>query len=100
MAQYLSQEWLDDYRSLSQDQPPRAGASLVMQYRVTAGPEGDVDYYWVLDEGRIAEAHLGAHPSPEFTVNLAYEDAAKVQKGELDASAAFMQGKMRVSGNM
>lgn len=100
MANYLSQEWLDEYRTLSQDQPTRPGASVTMQYHVTGGPDGDLDYYWVLDEGRIAEAQLGAHPSPEFTINLTSDDAAKVQQGELDPSAAFMQGKMKVTGNM
>jgi putative sterol carrier protein len=29
-----------------------------------------------------------------------YDDAAKVQSGELDATAAFMQGKVKVAGNM
>ena len=100
MAKYLSQEWHDQFRNLSQDQPTRPGASVTMQYHVTGGPDGDLEYYWVLDEGRIAEAKVGAHPSPEFTLNLAYEDAAKVQKGEMDPSAAFMQGKMKVTGNM
>jgi putative sterol carrier protein len=31
---------------------------------------------------------------------MTYDDAMKVQKGELDANAAFMQGRMKVSGNM
>ncbi|MDQ1500651.1 MAG: hypothetical protein QOI86_3991 [Actinomycetota bacterium] len=100
MAKYLSQEWLDDWRTLSQEQPERPGASVMMQYHVTGGPEGDTDYYWVLDEGRIAEAKLGKHPAPEFTMTLTYEDGAKVEKGELDPSAAFMQGKLKVAGNM
>jgi putative sterol carrier protein len=29
-----------------------------------------------------------------------YEDAMRIQKGELDANAAFMQGRIKVSGNM
>ena len=29
-----------------------------------------------------------------------YEDAMKIQKGELDANAAFMQGRVKVTGNM
>jgi putative sterol carrier protein len=33
-------------------------------------------------------------------MTISYEDAAAVQKGELDANAAFMQGKMKVSGNV
>jgi putative sterol carrier protein len=31
---------------------------------------------------------------------MAYDDAAKIQKGEIDTNAAFMQGRMKVTGNM
>jgi putative sterol carrier protein len=33
-------------------------------------------------------------------MTIAYDDAAAVQRGELDANAAFMSGKMKVSGNV
>src|SRR5687767_4798549 len=76
MAKYLTQEWLDETRKLAESQPERPGASAKMQYVVTGGPDGD------------------------FTMTLTYDDSVKVQKGELDANAAFMQGRMKVTGNM
>jgi putative sterol carrier protein len=39
-------------------------------------------------------------PDPEVTMTQTYEDAQKIQKGELDANAAFMQGRIKVTGNM
>ena len=33
-------------------------------------------------------------------MTLTATDSVKVQKGELDANAAFMQGRMKVAGNM
>ena len=33
-------------------------------------------------------------------MTIGYDDAAAVQRGDLDANAAFMQGKMKVSGNV
>ena len=42
----------------------------------------------------------GTIDSAHFTMTTAYDDAAKVQRGEIDATAAFMQGKMKVAGNM
>lgn len=100
MPQYLSQEWLDEFVTLAADQPTRPGATVRIQYKVTGGPAGDIDYYWVIDEGKILEAKLGTIGDSDFAMTSAYEDQAKIQKGELDATAAFMQGKMKVTGNM
>ena len=100
MAKYLSQEWLDEGRKLAEDQPVRPGATAKMQYVVTGGPEGDVKYYWVLENGKILESQLGEDSNADFTITTTYEDSKKIQDGELDANAAFMQGRMKVTGNM
>ena len=100
MAKYLSQEWLDEGRKLSQEFPERPGATARMQFAVTGGPGGDVRYYQVLDNGKILESTLGEDPNADFTITTTYEDSKKIQEGELDANAAFMQGRMKVTGNM
>jgi putative sterol carrier protein len=100
MAKYLTQEWLDEARKMAEDQPVRPGATAKIQYHTTGGPEGDVRYYWVLEDGKLLESQLGDVPDADFTLTMTYEDASKVQKGELDPNAAFMQGRMKVSGNM
>jgi putative sterol carrier protein len=100
MPQYLSQEWLDEFRTMAEDQPVRPGATVKVQYVATGGPDGDVKYYWILDEGKILEAQLGTIPDADFTMTTSYDDAAKVQRGDIDATAAFMQGRMKVAGNM
>ena len=100
MPKYLSQAWLDKARALAQDQPERPGASATMQFVVTGGPDGDVKYYWVLQDGVLAEACVGELPDAEVTMTTGYQDSVAIQKGELDANAAFMQGKTKVTGNM
>jgi putative sterol carrier protein len=100
MAKYLTQEWLDMQRELAQDFPERPGATARMQYKVTGAPEGDVSYFTVIENGKILENSLGEDPDAEFTLSQTYEDSVKVLKGELDANAAFMQGKVKVTGNM
>jgi putative sterol carrier protein len=100
MAKYLTQEWLDEARKLAEDQPVRPGATARIQYHTTGGPEGDVRYYWILEDGKLLDSQLGDIPDADFTLTMTYEDASKVQKGELDPNAAFMQGRMKVSGNM
>lgn len=100
MAKYLSQEWLDLQRELSQEFPERPGATARMQYVVTGTPDGDVSFYTVIENGKMLENQLGEDSQAEFTLTRSYEDAMKIDKQELDANAAFMQGRMKVTGNM
>lgn len=100
MPQYLSQDWLDEGRGLAAGQPERPGATARMQYVVTGGPDGDIKYWWRLEDGKLLESELGTLDDPDFTMTLSYEDSVKIQQGELDANAAFMQGRMKVAGNM
>ncbi|CAN5560025.1 hypothetical protein BH20ACT2_BH20ACT2_13410 [soil metagenome] len=100
MAKYLSQEWLDLQKELGQDFPERPGATARMQYVVTGAPDGDVSYYTVIDNGKMLENTLGVDDQAEFTLTTGYDDSVKILKGELDANAAFMQGRMKVTGNM
>jgi putative sterol carrier protein len=101
MAKYLTQEWLDLNRELAQEFPEKPGATARMQNVVTGGPDGDVSYYQVIENGKMVEANLGEDPEgAEFTITSTYDDSVKIAKGELDANAAFMQGRMKVTGNM
>ena len=96
MHKYLSQEWLDAGRELAQEFPERPGAPARLQYHVIGTPSGDVHYYWVVENGNLQESTLGADPDAEITLSMSYDDAVKMQKGELDANAAFMQGRIKV----
>ena len=100
MAKFLSQEWLDLQKDLAQEFPERPGATARMQYKVTGGPDGDVAFYTVIENGKMLENALGDDPQAEFTMSVGYDDFAKTSKGELDANAAFMQGRLKVTGNM
>jgi predicted lipid carrier protein YhbT len=100
MAKYLTQEWLDIGKDLSQEFPDRPGATARMQFVTTGAPEGDVAYYQVLENGKILESVLGEDPNADFTITSTYDDSVKIAKQELDANAAFMQGRMKVTGNM
>jgi putative sterol carrier protein len=100
MAKFLTQEWLDLQKELAQEFPERPNATARMQYKVTGAPGGDVSFYTVIDNGKILENTLGEDPQAEFTMTVSYDDFEKTSKGELDANAAFMQGRLKVTGNM
>jgi putative sterol carrier protein len=67
---------------------------------VTGGSDGDIKYYWVLENGKLLESKLGELADAEVTMTQTYDDAMKIQQGELDVNAAFMQGRIKVTGNM
>ena len=100
MSKWLTQEWLDETKAMAASQPERPGASAKMQYLVTGGPDGDIKYYWVLENGKLLESALGELADAEVTMTQTYDDAMKIQQGELDVNAAFMQGRIKVTGNM
>lgn len=98
MAQYLTQEWLDETRALAKGQPKRPGASATVQYVVTGGPDGDIKYSCVIKDGKPLESQIGVIPDAELTVTLPYSDSVAIAQGELDPSVAFMQGRMKAAG--
>ena len=100
MPKYLTQEWMDRAKELAQDFPETPGATVRMQQVVTGAPEGDVKYYTVIENGKTLEQMLGEDAQADVTLTNSYDDAVKIMKGELDANAAFMQGRVKVTGNM
>jgi putative sterol carrier protein len=100
MPKWLTQEWHDEARRLAEDQPERPGASARMQYVITGGPDGEVRYYWILENGKLLDSQLGDLSEPEVTLTMTHEDAMKVPKGELDPNAAFRPGRIKVTGNL
>src|SRR6266508_6677523 len=100
MAKYLSQEWLDLYLELAQEFPERPGASAVMQYVITGTPDGDVRSVQKIEGGKMTGSQLGDDADADFTLSMGYDDSKQILKGELDANAAFMQGKLKVTGNL
>ena len=81
----LSQAWLDLQREATGALPARPGAGACIEYRVTGGPDGD---------------ELGPADEPDFTLLLSHGDFVEVVRGELDQTVGFMQGRVKVTGNI
>ncbi|HWE68761.1 MAG TPA: SCP2 sterol-binding domain-containing protein [Acidimicrobiales bacterium] len=100
MSTWLTDEWFDQTRGLAAGQPERPGLSARMQFVVTGGPDGDVRYFWVLEDGQLRQSGLGEVDGPDVTLTTARTDALEMARGTLDPNVAFMQGKMKVAGSM
>ena len=99
MPKYLTQEWLDEARALAAGParaPRRVGPDAVRRDR-RARRRHQV-LVACSRTGSCSRARSGVLDDPDFTMTLTYDDSVKVQKGELDANAAFMQGRMKVTG--
>jgi putative sterol carrier protein len=103
MAKFLTQEWADEVLSALNDSDDVRGAikgvQLCIQQIVTGAPDGEVKYWTKFDDGKVAGA-IGDAPDADVTISQDYDTAVAMNKGELNAQAAFMQGKLKVTGNM
>lgn len=102
-VRFLSPEWLaaaaDALRAAARDGAPRGDARLTLQQVVTGGPDGEVAYrvrigpdFVELVPGRGEEADV------VFTGD--WDTAAAIGEGRLSPQAAFLDGRVRASGNV
>lgn len=73
------------------------GVDAVFQFDLS-GDNGGTFHAVVADgEAEIVES---PHDSPNVTIILSAEDFEKMMEGELNATSAFMAGKLKVKGDM
>lgn len=103
-VRFLSDEWaqaMTEALNSSEDFKKAAtGQNAKLQQVVTDVPDkGEVKYYFKLEDGS-AEVSLGELADAEATITQNYDTAVAINKQELNAQNAFMQGKLKISGNM
>jgi putative sterol carrier protein len=102
-VKFLSDEWLSEVETRLNSnegfQTAAKGQAARLQQQISGTPAGDVSYGFVLDGGKVAMTK-GEIENPEATVSQDYATAVAVSKLELSGQQAFMQGKLKVSGNL
>jgi predicted lipid carrier protein YhbT len=103
-VRFLSPEWLtaaaDALRAAA---PGDTGAQLVspqlvVQQMVTGGPDGDVAY--LVRVGPDALELVPGRGAADVVFTEDWDTAAAIGEGRLSPQAAFVQGRVRASGNV
>ena len=100
MAGFLTDAWLNDLEAAAQRAELDTKGTLVLQQIIPDGPEGrEVAYALVLDDGRVRLVR-GRVGDPDLTFTQDRATAEAIHRGELSAQSAFMQGRLRLGGDL
>ena len=73
------------------------GLDAVIQFKFTGAEAGD--WYASIKDGKV-EVKEGTHEAPKMTLTADSNDYIKIFTGELDGMQAFMQGKIKLAGDL
>lgn len=104
MSKYLSEEWGQQVeKALNADsafQEATKGVDLTLQQIVNSVPDlGEVKYYYEFKDGSVTY-NVGEAPTPDAKLTQSYETAVALNSGELNSQQAFVQGKIKMTGNL
>jgi putative sterol carrier protein len=78
--------------------PEKAPAlDATIQFKFTGAEAGD--WYASIKDGKCTTAQ-GVHPSPKMTLTADSSDYVKIFTGEIDGMKAFMDGKLKLAGDL
>ena len=101
-VKFLSEEWTQEVKKTLQgnDQIKSAAGSMSAKIQqVITGSDGETRYWFTMEGGQV-DLGMGDVDNPDATITQDYDTAAALSKGELTGTAAYMSGKLRVSGDL
>jgi putative sterol carrier protein len=102
-VRFLSEEWavaVEDALNANESFRSQAGSHKAAIQNVVTSPDGEKRYWFKLDGGE-ARVGIGESDGPvDATITQDYETAAALSRNEVSATAAYMSGKLRVSGDL
>jgi putative sterol carrier protein len=101
-VKFLTDEWAQAVTEAlnSNDAFKQAAAGKTVKLQnVVAEADGEKRYYLDL-EGGAAKVSMGELPDAEATLSSDYDTAAAMSRNELNATAAYMSGKLKIQGDL
>jgi putative sterol carrier protein len=74
-----------------------AGLDATIQFKFTGAEPGD--WYATVKDGNV-EVSQGVFATPKMTLTADSADYVKIFTGEIDGMQAFMQGKLKLAGDL
>ncbi|HSB00620.1 MAG TPA: SCP2 sterol-binding domain-containing protein [Anaerolineales bacterium] len=74
------------------------GVNSVIHFKFTGAEAGD--WNAVIRDGKVAVAQGAPASQPNMTLTADSQDYVKIFTGELDGMQAFMQGKIKLAGDL
>jgi hypothetical protein len=103
VPRYLTPEWLDAAQHALERSTALTDATTQVQLKVqqvvTGGPDGDVTFHVAVDRGNVRMIG-GEAGDATVTFIQSWDTARSVARGEQSAQGAFMNGQIRVRGDL
>jgi putative sterol carrier protein len=101
-VKFLTEEWaqaVTEALNANDAFKQAAGGKTVKIQNVVAAPDGEKRYFLDLEDG-TAKVSMGDLPDAEATLSSDYDTAAAMSRNELNATAAYMSGKLKIQGDL
>ena len=97
MRNLFTEEWLKTLKQLGSELPSM-DLTVTCQYEISGAPQGKVRYFIDIQKGKITDAELGKHPSPNCSISTTYKEVSSILQQEKSVEASFMQGNFKIDG--
>ena len=97
MRDLFTEDWLKTLKQLGAELPSM-DLTITCQYEISGAPQGKVRYYIDIQKGKITDAELGKHPSPNCSISTTYKEVSSILQQEKSVEASFMQGNFKIDG--
>lgn len=95
-----TQDWLDAQRQATAELPLHRGATVTIEFHVTGTDDGEVVFTTALLDGRIATNVIGPADEADLTMTMPAAVWGEVATGTLGLDVGFMQGRIKVVGDI
>jgi putative sterol carrier protein len=96
-ADQVTPEMVFEQMPAALDQSRAGSTNATIQFDLSGDGGGQ---WWVKIHDGQAESGKGQAENPNLTINMDAKDYVKMSLGQLDGTAAFMQGKLKIKGDM